>query len=135
MAISKKPALGLFLVLAFIFNLSISADAIAQWRPASEVGLTQAPPLQLNNLAGKAVDIKAFKGKVLVVNFWASWCEPCREEFFELIQLQENYQSKGLVILAVNLAEMKPRITQFLKGNGLPENGIEILQDRNSLIY
>ena len=135
MAISKKPALGLFLVLAFIFNLSISADAIAQWRPASEVGLTQAPPLQLNSLAGKAVDIKAFKGKVLVVNFWASWCEPCREEFFELIQLQENYQSKGLVVLAVNLAEMKPRITQFLKGNGLPENGIEILQDRNSLIY
>ena len=130
-----KPALDFCLALAFIFVGLSHQSAFAQWRPATQVGLSQAPALQLQNLSGKTVNIADFKGKVIVVNFWASWCEPCREEFEELTQLQENYRSKGLVVLAVNLAEMKPRITQFLKGNGLPENGIEILQDRNSTTY
>ena len=130
-----KPVIDFVLTLAFSFLLCLSMNAQAQWRPASHVGLTQAPPLVLNNLSGKAIDIANYRGKVLIVNFWASWCEPCREEFEELIQLQDNYRSKGLVVLAVNLAEMKPRIVQFLKGNGLPENGIEILMDRNSTTY
>ena len=69
------------------------------------------------------------------MNFWASWCEPCREEFTELTYLQDKYSAKDLKVFAVNLAEMKPRITQFIKGNGISENAIEILQDRNSIIY
>lgn len=131
----NKPALEIALVLAFVFLGSFATSTNAQWQPASKVGLIQAPPTQLNNLSGKSVDLSALKGKVLVVNFWASWCEPCRAEFEELIQLQEDYAGKGLKVFAVNLAEMKPRIIQFLKGNGLPENGIEILVDRNSTTY
>jgi thiol-disulfide isomerase/thioredoxin len=131
----KKPALAFSLALAFSIALGFANNANAQWRPASPIGTTQAPALQLKNLSGKVIDIANLKGKVIVVNFWASWCEPCREEFGELIELQEKYAAKGLVVLAVNLAEMKPRIMQFLKGNGIPENSIEILMDRNSLIY
>ena len=71
----------------------------------------------------------------MLINFWASWCEPCREEFGELIHLQEKYGSKGFKVLALNLAEMKPRIAQFLKGNSIPDNAIEILLDRNSTSY
>ena len=130
-----KPVLDIALALAFVFLSSLATGVNAQWQPASKVGLTQPPPTQLNNLSGKSVDLSEFKGKVLVVNFWASWCEPCRAEFEELIQLQDNYGGKGLKVFAINLAEMKPRITQFLKGNGFPENGIEILLDRNSTTY
>jgi len=131
-----KPAQALFLALAFSFLALISSTANAQWRSPADLGLPQtAPALQLNNLLGKQVDLTNFKGKVVVVNFWASWCEPCREEFEELAQLQENYGSKGLIVLAVNLAEMKPRVMQFLKGNGFSENSIEILLDRNSIAY
>jgi thiol-disulfide isomerase/thioredoxin len=132
----SKSAKELFLVLTFSLLTLLSLSARAEWRPASQLGLSSiAPPLLLNNLSGKSIDLSSLKGKVVVVNFWASWCEPCREEFEELTQLQENYGSKGLVVLAVNLAEMKPRIMQFLKGNGLSENGIEILLDRNSIAY
>lgn len=123
------------LALTFTFLLGIASNCFAQWRPASTVGLTQAPPLQLNNLSGKSIDIKSLRGKVVLVNFWASWCEPCRDEFMELTELQERYGSKGLVVLAVNLAEMKPRILQFLRGNGISENALEILLDRNSVVY
>jgi len=122
-----------FAVIPFIFFPSPSAQA--QWRPASYVGLTQTPPLQLNNLAGQTVDLTSLKGNVVLINFWASWCEPCREEFGELIHLQEKYGSKGFKVLALNLAEMKPRIAQFLKGNSIPDNAIEILLDRNSTSY
>ena len=130
-----KPVQDITLALAFVFLTCIASSVNAQWQPASKVGLTQAPPTLLNNLSGKPVDLSEFKGKVLVVNSWASWCEPCRAEFEEFIQLQENYGGKGLKVFAINLAEMKPRITQFLKGSGLPENGIEILLDRNSTTY
>ncbi len=133
--IKKYTARGFFLSLFFICLGLWGSFASAQWQPVSKVGLSQTPPLLLNNLTGTPVDIKAFKGKVVIVNFWASWCEPCREEFTELTYLQEKYGPKGIKVLAINLAEMKPRITQFLTGNGIPENAIEILQDRNSIIY
>jgi len=133
--IRTSPARGLLLLLFFISATLGLNCAYAQWQPSSKVGLSQAPPLLLNNLAGTPVDINTFRGKVVLVNFWASWCEPCREEFAELTYLQEKYGPKGLKVLAVNLAEMKPRINQFLQGNGIAENALEILQDRNSIIY
>ena len=131
-----KPAQALILALAFSFLTFVSSNAKAEWRSPADLGLSQtAPALQLNSLSGKQIDLANLKAKVVVVNFWASWCEPCREEFEELTQLQENYGSKGLVVLAVNLAEMKPRIIQFLKGNGFSEDNIQILLDRNSTAY
>jgi thiol-disulfide isomerase/thioredoxin len=131
-----KSARELILALTFSSLALTSYSAHAQWQSPTKLGLPQtAPPLQLNNLSGKSIDIASLKGKVVVVNFWASWCEPCREEFEELTQLQESYGPKGLVVLAVNLAEMKPRVMQFLKGNGFSENSLEILLDRNSTAY
>lgn len=129
---TRGIALSFALVLTYFLQPQI---AQAQWRPASYVGLTQTPSIELNNLAGQSLDLGKLKGKVVLVNFWASWCEPCREEFGELIHLQEKYNAKGFKVLAINLAEMKPRITQFLKGSNIPDNALEILLDRNSITY
>lgn len=115
--------------------LSQSNPAFAEWRSASYVGLSQTPSIELNNLAGQPIDLSKLKGKVVLVNFWASWCEPCREEFGELIHLQEKYGAKEFKVLAINLAEMKPKIIQFLKSNHIPDSAIEILLDRNSVSY
>lgn len=122
-------------ILLFAFCLLYCLPAKCEWRPTQSVGLTTTPRLQVINLSGASVDISNYKGKVVLLNFWASWCEPCRAEFDELIHLQEKYKTKGLVVLAVNLAEMKPRIYQYLKSSGIPENAVEILRDQNSLTY
>lgn len=80
-------------------------------------------------------ELGEFKGKVVLVNFWASWCEPCRDEMPELENLRQKYADKGLEIVAVNLAESGKRIQSFL--NAFMPDGVSlvILLDRNSLAY
>ena len=55
------------------------------------------------------------KGKVVLVDFWASWCAPCKKSFPTLNELHERYGDKGLVIIAVNVDEQRAKMEQFLK--------------------
>lgn len=55
----------------------------------------------IKTLDGKDATVAQYKGKVVLVNFWATWCEPCKIEIPELIQLQEKYEPKGFTILGV----------------------------------
>ncbi|MES2962836.1 MAG: TlpA disulfide reductase family protein [Bdellovibrionota bacterium] len=67
-------------------------------------------------LNGKGtVEPAKHKGKVVIVDFWASWCEPCKIELPALNALYKKYKSKGLVVIGVNLDEKKADATGFLK--------------------
>jgi thiol-disulfide isomerase/thioredoxin len=59
------------------------------------------PDLTLKDLDGKDVSLESLKGKVVLVNFWATWCEPCKIEIPELIELQQEYGPKGFTVLGV----------------------------------
>lgn len=64
---------------------------------------------------GKPVDLSAYKGKVVMVDFWASWCTPCRKSFPWLNQMQSRKSSQGLVIIGVNVDEDSADAELFLK--------------------
>ena len=62
-----------------------------------------APAWELKDLEGKAVKLSDFKGKVVLLNFWATWCPPCRKEIPALIALQNQYKDQGLVVVGISL--------------------------------
>lgn len=72
-------------------------------------------PLQLQSLQGKQVDLASFKGKVVLLNFWASWCPPCVHEIPSMVALKSQLKGQPFEILAANLAEEKPVIEAFLQ--------------------
>jgi thiol-disulfide isomerase/thioredoxin len=57
------------------------------------------------------------KGKIVLVDFWASWCEPCKQSFPVMEELHKRYGGRGLVIIAVNVDENRPDMEAFLKKN------------------
>jgi peroxiredoxin len=86
--------------------------------PAPVVGAT-APSFALATLDGQRVDLRALRGTPLVLNFWATWCEPCRTEMPLLQSRYEAGRSAGLRILAINFDEPEPQVRSFVDELGL----------------
>ena len=87
------------------------------------------PELILKNLNNKIIDLKALKGKVVLVNFWASWCPPCVHEMPSMERLQKRFSTKTFMILGVNMAEDKKTVEHFL--NSKVQVSFPILFDEN----
>ena len=78
-----------------------------------------APDFQLSNLDGQSVSLSDFRGKPVLLNFWASWCGPCRFEMPFIQTIYEEWTGKGLVVLTVNLQESPARVREFVETLGL----------------
>lgn len=95
--------------LVLMASQSFAAGGFRQIEPVS------APDLMLKSLAGEAVNLNDYKGKVVLVNFWAAWCPPCRREMPSMQRLKEKMTGRPFVILGVDSAEQREEVEAFLK--------------------
>lgn len=94
---------------------------------AAVTGLPLAPPLVLYDLDNKKIDLAALRGLVVLVNFWATWCPPCRTEFPSLDRLQKRFKPSELKVLAVNVGEDTDKVFIFAGNANFP-----VLLDKDS---
>jgi thiol-disulfide isomerase/thioredoxin len=89
------------------------------WDPALVPG---APPHALtgSDLNGKPVSLEDYKGKVLLIDFWATWCGPCREEMPNVVKAYKKYYDQGFDIIGISLDETKNAVTSYIKANDMP---------------
>jgi thiol-disulfide isomerase/thioredoxin len=73
-----------------------------------------APELILEDLSGRTVSLSDYRGSVVLVNLWATWCPPCREEMPTLQGFYEKYKSKGFVLIAVDQGETVEQVIPFV---------------------
>jgi len=89
---------------------------------------TPAPDLKLEDLNGKQVSLADLKGKVVFVNFWATWCGPCQDEIPSLIDMQNKYAEKGFTVVGIAMDEEgKSVVAPFVAKEKYEVNGQKLL--------
>ncbi len=110
-------ALAISMMLVFAFKMTGKAPAVA-----APTGLGQAAPdFKLQTIDGKTLRLSDFRGKAVVVNFWATWCQPCKIEMPWFVELQKQYGPAGLQILGISADEdtSAAELDKFARGMGV----------------
>jgi peroxiredoxin len=117
---TSKSAIRFAAAFALI-ALTYSASAPNGPRSAVSVG-QKAPSFQAKTVDGKTINFPDdYKGKVVLLDFWATWCAPCRAELPKVVAAYNQYHDKGFEVLSVSLDRPKqgPALLQFVKDNGM----------------
>ena len=90
-----------------------------------------APEIVLKDLQGRDVKLSDLRGKVVLVNFWATWCKPCKEEMPAMQASYDKLRDKGFVVLAVNELEDTARVAEHIRTHG---HTFEVVMDHNNQV-
>lgn len=119
MRVSGRILWLVFGVAAIVAGIAIVAPLFSSISnpPAGPAGLTgeRAPVYSLRDDAGAAVSLAQYRGRVVVMNLWATWCPPCRAEMPELQRFADAYASRGVIVVGVNQGESAERARAFAR--------------------
>ncbi len=76
-------------------------------------------PFKVKDMKGKALSLKKLKGKVVLIDFWATWCGPCRKEMPNVIELYKKHSARGFEIVGVSLDSKRESVEKYIKENGI----------------
>ena len=76
------------------------------------------PALKVESLSGKKIDVASYRGRVLLLDVWASWCGPCKQELPMLDAMARRLKAQGIDVLAVSVDQERTNVDKFLKGHG-----------------
>ena len=108
--------LTLTLMISFVFAAACRRSGNESGSPANSPDIYTTP---LRTLDGKNATLTSYKGKILLLNFWATWCGPCREEMPDLDNLYQKYQNLGLVVVGVSLDSDRSDARDFIEEIGI----------------
>lgn len=101
-----------------------------EYRLITQMETEGVPDFTLERMDGTPFKLSEQKGKILIVNFWASWCNPCVEEFPSMIKLVEHFKG-DVVVVAISTDDDRKDIDTFMKAFGLPKPGFEVVWDKD----
>ena len=105
-----------------LLSVLTSGLVMAGCSPSSAQGVEVgdlAPDFQLQNLDGQTVSLGNLQGKPVLINFWATWCGPCRSEMPYIQEIYEEWTNKGLVVLTINMGESSSKAEEFRQSYNL----------------
>ena len=109
---------GLIAIVTAVFLYEIRPSFQGGAGPAVEVG-DEAPDFSLMSDQGQTIQLRDFRGKLVVLNFWATWCPPCIEELPSLNRFHQRFASRGVVVLGVSVDENPRAYQDFLRKAGV----------------
>jgi peroxiredoxin len=129
---SKRTVLALGIVMGLTL-VGLWYPATSVWSMGSRVPAVgmQVEDFQLTDLDGKTQSLSQYRGKIVLVNFWATWCKPCTTEMPAMQKIYDKLRDKGFMVLAVNELEDDAKVREHIKQYG---HTFPVLMDRDNKV-